>query len=96
MLGIALDRLDQIGNQVISPPQLYIHLGPAVIAAIPHHDEAVIDTDGRDEQRPDQNNQNQKSTHVLLPSIKNIRKNKIEAYGKKIKRRFHPKDNFID
>jgi len=44
VFGIAFDGLDQIGNQVIPPSQLDIHLRPGVVRTVPQRDQAVVDT----------------------------------------------------
>jgi hypothetical protein len=43
--GVALYRLDQVGNEVVPLPQLHVHVGKGPIDPLPHGDEAVVDRD---------------------------------------------------
>ena len=40
--GIALDRLDEVGDEVAAPLQLDIHLRPAVVHAVAEPDQPVV------------------------------------------------------
>ena len=46
--GVALDRLDQVRDQVPAPLQLHLDLRPRVVDAVPQPDEAVVEDADRD------------------------------------------------
>ena len=43
--GVALDRLDEVRDQVVAAPQLYVDLRPGVLGAVPQPDEPVVEHD---------------------------------------------------
>ncbi len=45
MSGIGIDRLNQRGDEVRSPPELHIDLGPGVIDLVPPPKEPDVDDD---------------------------------------------------
>ena len=58
MLGVALDRLDQVRDEVIPPLELDIDLRPAILTSVPQDDQAVVDADRRDDHDTDDDQQN--------------------------------------
>ena len=51
MGSIALDRLHQVGNQVVAPGQLYVNLGESVLDAVAFVNETVVNTDAPEHNR---------------------------------------------
>ena len=54
MLHVALDGLDQVGDQVVPPLQLHVDLGEGVLVPVPGDDQPVVDAhDPERERHPD-------------------------------------------
>jgi hypothetical protein len=49
---VALDRLDQVGDEVAAPLQLDVDLAPGVLVAVLERDDAVVDVDAPEDQSP--------------------------------------------
>jgi hypothetical protein len=58
MAGMALDRLDQIGNQVIAPLELHVDLALGVVDLIPPSREPVVDEHRDDQHHDDHDREN--------------------------------------
>jgi hypothetical protein len=52
--GVALDRLDQVRDQIVPPLELDIDPAPRLVHAVPRGDDAVPD---QDVDHPDEDNQ---------------------------------------
>jgi len=63
MLGISLNCLHQIRNEIIAPPQLDINLSPGIIAAIPQNDQAIVNGNAHNDKQPDNYQKNNNRTH---------------------------------
>ena len=64
VLQIALGRLDQVGDQVVSPLELDINLREGVLEAVPQRHQAVILADGvKDRDNRDQHHDTQKNSY---------------------------------
>ena len=50
---IALDRLDEVRDQVVAPLELHLDLGPRVVDAVALLDEAVVERDHVDHEQDD-------------------------------------------
>ncbi len=51
--GVPLDRLDQVGDQVVATTQLHVDAGPPVVDARAVRDEPVVEHDGAQEHEGD-------------------------------------------
>jgi len=70
VLGVSLDRLHQVGDEVEAAAELDVDLGPGVVAAVPQGNETVVHADGDDERQGDENQQKNGESHRdLLSSI---------------------------
>ncbi len=66
VLGVALDGLDQVGNEVVAAAELDVDLGPGVVAAVPQGDQTVVHADGHEGDGHDDDEQENESTHSFL------------------------------
>jgi len=66
--GKALDRLDQVGNQVVATLELHIDAGPRLILHGPLADKLVVDRDEPDDNENDDDQSNDPA-HVFLPLL---------------------------
>ena len=53
MGGIALYRLDQVGDQVVALLELHVDVGEGLVDPLPHGDQAVVDHDRPDHEHDD-------------------------------------------
>ena len=53
VLGVALDGLDEVLDEVPAPLELHLDLGPRVVDAVPERDEPVVERDQADDEQPD-------------------------------------------
>jgi hypothetical protein len=51
--GVAFDRFDQVGNQVVPAFELDIDIGPGVLTAHAQLDEAIVKDNRQDQDCPD-------------------------------------------
>ena len=61
--GVALDRLDEVRDQVVAAAELDVDLGPRVLRAVPQPDEPVVDEDEEEEQRRDDHDDDHQPDH---------------------------------
>src|ERR671934_155255 len=62
--GVALDRLDEVRDQVVAAPQLDVDLRPRVLGAVPQPDELVVHPDDDQEQQDDDRDDDDHPDHV--------------------------------
>src|SRR4029077_9752335 len=53
VLQVALDRLDQVRDQVVAAPELDVDLRERVLEAVAQHDQAIVDRDRPDDDHDD-------------------------------------------
>ena len=58
MTGIAIDRLDQVRDQLRAPPELHINLAPGAVDLVPPHEPVVADNRERQPHQNDRENDN--------------------------------------
>jgi hypothetical protein len=72
MFGITLNCFHQIGNQVITPPQLDVHLSPGIVAAVPQDNQAVVKANANQNQQAYNYQQNNYRAHLESPFKKSF------------------------
>ena len=61
--GVTLDRLNQVGDQVITTLELHINLEPGVVDPVPTSHQAVVDNS---EEQADKDNDENDPTHIVI------------------------------
>ena len=51
--GVALHRLDQVGDEVVAALELHVDLGPGVLDPVPQLDQAVVHDDDDEHDQDD-------------------------------------------
>src|SRR6478672_7284441 len=62
--GVALDGLDEVGDQVVPPLELDLDLRPRVVDAVPQPNETVVEEDQRQQRQHDQHDDHDHGDHV--------------------------------
>src|SRR6185503_12574135 len=65
--GVALDRLDEVRDQVVPPLELDLDLRPRVVDAVPEADEPVVERDQRDHEERDDHDDHDHGDHEPPP-----------------------------
>src|SRR6266508_1133445 len=63
MGGVALDGLDQVGDQVVTALELHVDLAPRVVDMVPPPNQAVVDQHGHDQQHDDDRHDDEGGGH---------------------------------
>src|SRR5690606_31932754 len=61
--GVALDGLDQVGDEVVAARQLDVDLGPGVLDAVPQRDQAVVADDDVQREQNDEGDDDDDDEH---------------------------------
>jgi hypothetical protein len=66
MSGIAFDRLDEIGHQVVALLELHVDVGEGVAIGLPQRDQPVVDEDEEQDADAEDDRSDPASAHVFL------------------------------
>ncbi len=67
--GVALDRLDQVGDEVVAPLELHADLRPRGVDAVAQLDEPVVARDEPDHEHQDDGDDDDPDDHDWAPAL---------------------------
>src|SRR5699024_4615485 len=67
--GVALDRLDQVADQVVPPLELDVYLAPGLLDEVAQLDQPVVDADRPQDDQHEHHGDDDPDPHVQTPCL---------------------------